>query len=64
MTLRAVYIQNKTVYLCHCDFHEHEVVNGLWSMTFMTFDKDLFFRVKETWVFWNLAHKIMYKSDK
>jgi hypothetical protein len=26
------------------------VVDGLWSMTFMTTDKDLFFKVKETWV--------------
>jgi len=53
-----VYVQNKTVYLCHCDFHVHEVVDGLRSMTFTTTDEDLFFKVKETW------HKTMYKSDK
>ena len=32
------------------DFHVHEVVDGLWSMTFMTTDEHLFFKVKETCV--------------
>jgi hypothetical protein len=35
----ASSVQCKIFYLCHSDFQVHEVVDGLWSNTFMTTDE-------------------------